>query len=119
MSHKTIGSQPSNHISEDPRKQQDHVISVIVAVPVVELLEVVQIGVTDGEGLSCPEPFSDVSLDLHGSWKASRGMHGHIALSTPNDELEAELLFAHGVGCGDDFVDSRGEPIGDQIDLVG
>ena len=94
-------------------------IPVFVHVSVVELLEVVQIRIAYGELLSDAETATDISLDLDGSRKPSRWMHGDIPLGAPDDEPKAEILLPLGVGLGGDLVGSRGEPIRDQVRLVG
>jgi hypothetical protein len=94
-------------------------IAVVVPISVVELFEVVQIRIAYGEFLSQPETVTDISLDLDGSRKPSRRMHGDIALGAPDDELETEILFPFGVALGDDLVGSGLEPISDLVVLIG
>jgi hypothetical protein len=65
------------------------------------------------------ETETDISLDLDSSWKPSRGMHGDIPSSAPDDQLEAKVLFPLRLGFRNHFVGPGRQPVGGQVNLIG
>ena len=88
MSYETVLREPPHDIAQDAREEQDDTVAMIIAVPVIELLEVIQIRLTDGELLAPGQPFPDVPLDLTRTRQAGRGMHRDVSLCTAHHELE-------------------------------
>ena len=63
---------PSHYVVQDARQQIDHPIAVVVAVAIVEFLEVIQVGVTHGEKLAELHAPLDLALDFGRAREARR-----------------------------------------------
>src|SRR5688572_22411288 len=61
-----------HQVPQNPREQFDHPVAFVVAVSIVEFLEVIQVGVTDRKQLVRVNTLGDVTLDL-GSAGQPRG----------------------------------------------
>ncbi len=98
-------------------RSQDHAVAPVVAVPVVELLEVIDIGVAECESPAVRHPASDVSLDLVGSGEAGGRMHGHVPGRPAEQNVQANRLLVIGQLLVKDLVRSgleapRGQVVG-------
>src|SRR5688572_18469021 len=57
-------------VAQQTGEHADDAVALVVAVAVVELLEVVQVGVADGEQLTPADTIADVALDVDGAGQA-------------------------------------------------
>ena len=62
---------PLHHVVQDAGQEVDDPVAVVVAVAVVELLEVIEVGVADRELLGALQPAPDLALDLGGARAAA------------------------------------------------
>jgi len=84
VSHESArAEQALDHVVEDPGQEVDDPIAVVVAVAVVEFLEVIEVGVANREIVSEGESPADLRFDRRGSREARRWVDDQIALG-PN-----------------------------------
>ena len=76
---------------QDPRENVDDPVAIIIAVPVVELLEVVQVGVADRELLVGLEPAPDLALDLGGAGQPGGRVNRHVPLGAHQHRIHAGI----------------------------
>ncbi len=96
VAHESSRCQGADHVPEDHGEEQDHAVAPVVAVPVVELLEVIDVGVAECESPTVSHPASNVSLDLVGSGEAGGRMHGHVPGRPAEQNVQANRLLAIG-----------------------
>src|SRR5207245_4747928 len=70
--------QPFHDVVQDARQDVDDPITVVVAVPVVELLEVIEVRVADGEQLAVLHAPPDLALDLRRAGKPGGRVDGDV-----------------------------------------
>ena len=93
MAHEPVESQQTpDHVVQDPGQEMNDPISVIIGISVVELLEVIQVGITDGELAAALEPATDLALDLGGARHSGRRMDSHVAIGAGPQCIKASPL---------------------------
>src|SRR5207237_3526420 len=78
---------PTHHIMKNAREEIDHPIAVVVAVTVVVFLEVIEVGVTDGEEFAEIHTPPHRPLDLRRSRQPRRWIDRHVTLSARYQRL--------------------------------
>ncbi len=101
---------PLHHIVQDARQDVDDAIAVVVAVAVVVLLEVVEIGVAHGEQLAVLHPASDLALDLGRPGQARGRIDRDVARRARHQAVEAARLLGPLEQRADHLVRPRREP---------
>src|SRR5436309_14366317 len=107
---------PFHHVVEDARQDVDDAIAVVVAVAIVVLLEVVELGIAHGEQVACLHAPPDLALDLRGTGQAGRGVHGHVPRRAGEQAVEPAHLLGRLEQRGDHLARARLEP---RLHLVG
>src|SRR5437879_2052205 len=69
---------PLHHVVEAARQDVDDTIAVVVAVAIVVLLEVIEVGVAHREQVTRLHAPPDLALDLRGTGQAGGGIHRHV-----------------------------------------
>ena len=116
---KPFGAQQAlHHVVEDPGQQIDDPVAVVIAVAVVEFLEVIQVRVADRELLVGLEPAADLPLDLGGARQPGGGMHRHVPLGPHQHRVEPGPLLRGREQAADDLVGAGGEPGLDLLRVV-
>ena len=110
--------QPLHDVVQDPGQQVDDPVAVVVAVAVVELLEVVEVGVADGELLAGLQPAADLALDLGGARQPGGGMDRDVALGADQHRVEPRPLLRRREDAGDDLVGPGRKPVLDLLRMV-
>src|SRR5207247_1623653 len=78
-----------DHVVQDHRENPDDAVTLIVAVSIVEFLEVIQVGVTDGERLRRCQPRLDLGLDCSGPGQSCRWMNTKVAIRATENRVHA------------------------------
>src|SRR5690606_28202404 len=81
-------------VAQQSGEHPDDAITLVVAVPVVELLEVVQIGVADREELIASDAVGDVALDLYRPGQTRGGMDADVTIRSPQDHAQPQHLLS-------------------------
>ena len=96
-----------HHVVEDLRENPDDPIALVVRVSVVELLEVIEIGVAGREQRVERQPPSDLRFDLHRAGEARRRMHVQIAIRPTQHRIEPDGHLRRISGVADHLVGAR------------
>ena len=89
----------AHNVVQNFRENPDDAIALEVAVAVVVLLEVIEVGVASGEELARGETDADRRFDLRGAREAGGRMHVHVAIGATKHHVEADRdLVVGGVG---------------------
>jgi hypothetical protein len=86
--------EPLHDIVQQSGEHADDAVPLVVAVAVVELLEVIQVRVADGEQLVAVYACSDVTLDLDGTRQPRGRVHAHVAFRAVEHHAQAQRLLA-------------------------
>jgi hypothetical protein len=98
VSDKTVlGTDAPGNVMQDLREQPDDTIALIIAVAVVEFLEVVEVRVTDREQQPRFEPPRDLVLDGDRAGQSGRRMDVDVPIRPARRRAQAgeHLLLAH------------------------
>src|SRR3954469_4149992 len=107
------------HVVENPGEDVDDAIALIVTVAIVEFLEVIQVGIADGElliGLQAP---ADLALNLRGAGQSGRGVHRYVPLSAHQHGVQPGPLLRGSKDPGDHLVHAGGKPGLDPFRMMG
>src|SRR5829696_3288057 len=95
---------------EDPGENVDDAIALIVTVAVVEFLEVIEVGVADGEFLVGFQPPADLPLDFGRARQSGGRVKRDVAFSAHQHRVQPRPLLRRGKDPGDHLVHARGKP---------
>ena len=84
-----LAAQPLHDVVQDLRENADDAIALVVRVAVVELLEVIEVGVARREAHAGREAPRDLGLDLDRAGQPRRRMHDEIAIGAAQHRVEA------------------------------
>src|SRR5436309_8046052 len=87
-----VAEQSFHDVVEDARQDVDDPIAVVVAVAIVVLLEMIQVGVTYGEQLAVFHASPDLTLDLGGARQAGGRVDGDAARGAGHEPVEPARL---------------------------
>ena len=87
MPDEALWGEPPHQITEHLRDQQDDAVTVVVTIAVIELFEVVQVGITNGESFFSTHPFEHVAFDLDRARESSGRVDAHVTVSAPQEKL--------------------------------
>src|SRR5882724_8291354 len=119
VAHEPPGPQHAfDHVVQDPGEKIDDAIAVVVAVAVVELLEVIEVGIADGELLMTLEPPTDFPLDLRRARQSGGRMDRHVALGPHQHRLLPRPVLSRREQSGDHLVRAGLEPGLNMIRMV-
>ena len=108
-----------DHVVQDAGENVDDPVAVVITVPVVELLEVIEVGVADRKLLVGLEPAADLPLDLGGAGKPGGRVDRDVALGPHQHGIQPGPLLGRGKQSGDYLVRAGGEPGLDLLRVVG
>ena len=107
----------AHHVVQNLGENADDTIAFEVAVAVVVLLEVIEVGVAGGEELPGGQAHSDRGLDLGRARQARGGMHVHVAVGAAQHDVKADDHLVvrgvgreHLIGAGGETLRQRGLP---------
>ena len=104
-------AQQSLHdVVQNARHQVDDPIAVVVAVAIVELLEMVEVGIAYGEQLAVLHPPPDLALDLGRAGQAGGRVHRHVPRGPRQEPVEPARLLHRLEQWADHLVRTRVEP---------
>ena len=83
---------PLDHVVENARQHVDDPVAVVVAVPVVEFLEMIEVGVADRELALRLELAPDLPFDLGGPRQPGRRMHRDVPFGADQHRVEPGAL---------------------------
>src|SRR4029077_3627909 len=83
-----VAEQSFHDVVEDARQNVDDPIAVVVAVAIVVLLEMIQVGVTYGEQLAVFHASPDLALDLGGARQAGGRVDRDVARGAGHEPVE-------------------------------
>ena len=75
-------------VVQNLRENPDDAVSVMVGVAVIELLEVIEVGVTHCKRVTGVQPPLDVGFDLDRARQTRRRMHGQIAIGPAQHRVQ-------------------------------
>ena len=104
-------SETPHHVAEHLGKESYDPVAIGVAVPVVELLEVVQVGVTHRKVLTELQARLHVARNMGGAGQPRRGVHGHVPVGPSQNLLETEPFLPFRQPGADHLVDPRLEEV--------
>src|SRR5450759_1436043 len=110
-----FATDPFHHIVKNLGENADDAIAVIVGVAIVELLEVVQIGVAHRELRLQRDARGYRRLDLDGARQSGGWMNDEITIRSPQECIKANDLLRHREILEHDFVRSRIERGGEAL----
>src|SRR6476660_1938565 len=111
MPHKPESTEQSlDHVMKDSGENVNDSVAFVVAISVVELLKMIQVGIADGEFLVRLEASSNLALDLGRAWKPSGRVNRYIAFGSHQHGVQAGALLCGRENSGDHLISTGGEP---------
>src|SRR5687767_6456970 len=89
-----LSSRTLHDVVKNHRQNPYHPVALSVAVPIIEFLEMVEIGVADGEEIPDCEESLYLRFDRPGTGKPCRRVHSEIPVGAREKRVHSEL---HGV----------------------
>ena len=102
---------PLDHVVQNPRQEIDHPVAVVIAVAIVEFLEVIQVGVADRELLAALHAPADLALDLGGPREPRGRVHRHVPLGAGDQTVQPARLLHRLEHGGQHLIRARREPL--------
>ena len=105
MAHESVLVANSLHdVMKNLCEDANDAIALVVRVPIVELFEMIEVGVARREMNVEREPPADLGLDLDGAGEPSRRVDVQVSIRAPEHRVEANLDFARVEAFTYDFV---------------